>query len=384
MKDEFLATLSHELRTPLTSIVGWTKMLRSGQLDRETEARAIETIDRNARLQTRLIADVLDLSRIVSGKLRLQLSPIELPPIVDAVLDTVRPVAEAKGIAVRKIVDAVPCLVSGDPDRLQQVVWNLLSNALKFTPRGGSVEIHIGCRDGNAEIAVSDSGIGISPDLLPHVFERFRQGDASSTRRYGGLGLGLAIVRHLVELHGGRVYAQSRGAGQGATFTVEIPRLLETSAAVQANEAGDRRRRAEEEVAPSSSDTLAGVSVLVVDDEPDARELVATILQHHGARVTTAESAPEAFELLRHQRPDVLLSDLEMPGESGYTLIDRVRHLPPESGGRTPAAALTAYARLEDRTRALRAGFQMHVPKPLNPSELTTIVASLAGRLQPA
>jgi PAS domain S-box-containing protein len=383
MKDEFLATLSHELRTPLTSIVGWTKMLRSGQLDPETTTRAIETIDRNARLQTRLIADVLDLSRIVSGKLRLHMTPMELAPIIDAVLDTLRPVAEAKGITLRRAVDERHCPVSGDPDRLQQVVWNLISNALKFTPRGGVVEVGVRCREGEAEISVSDTGIGIGHELLPHVFERFRQGDASSTRSYGGLGLGLAIVRHLVELHGGRVSAHSGGLGQGATFRVRLPRLVEPVA--PGAEEAERRRAGDAEGVPRTArNILSGIRVLVVDDEPDARDLVATVLEHQGAEVKTAESAAEALGLVERLRPDVLLSDIEMPGESGYALIHNVRKLPAERGGRVPAAALTAYARLEDRTRALRAGFQMHVPKPLNPTELATIVASLAGRLEQA
>ena len=382
-KDEFLATLSHELRTPLTSIVGWAKMLRSGQLDPETSARAIETIDRNARLQTQLIADVLDLSRIVSGKLRLNLRPMDLGPVIEAAIDTLRPAAEAKGIALRPALDPYPCTVSGDPDRLQQVVWNLLSNAIKFTPRGGAVEVHMRCRGNEAEVAVSDTGIGINRDLLPHVFERFRQGDASSTRRYGGLGLGLAIVRHVVELHGGRVEADSGGAGQGATFMVRLP-LMEPAEGVGAAEPVDRRKPEVEIPDIPPTPALRGLKVLVVDDEPDARDLVQAILVQAGAEVATADSAVRALQRMDAFRPDVLLSDIEMPEESGYTLIRRVRERPPERGGRVPAAALTAYARLEDRTRALRSGFQMHVPKPLNPTELVTIVASLAGRLQPA
>jgi PAS domain S-box-containing protein len=382
-KDEFLATLSHELRTPLTSIVGWAKMLRSGQLDPATTARAIETIDRNARLQTQLIADVLDLSRIVSGKLRLSLRPTELGPVVESALDTVRPAAEAKGIRIRRVFDRHPCPVSGDPDRLQQVVWNLLSNAIKFTPQNGVVEVRLQCRGNEAEVVVADTGIGISRELLPHVFERFRQGDASSSRSYGGLGLGLAIVRHMVELHGGRVEAESPGLGLGSTFRVRLPLLVDESAPMPNP---DRRRPVEHE--PSSVEEsgkpLAGITVLAVDDEPDALDLLEAVLGHGGATVLTASSAARALELVESARPDVLLSDVEMPEESGYALIKKVRALPPERGGRTPAAALTAYARLEDRTRALRAGFQMHIPKPLNPTELAAIVASLAGRLQEA
>ncbi len=379
-KDEFLATLSHELRTPLTSIVGWSKMLRSGQLDAETADRAIETIERNARLQTRLIADVLDLSRIVSGKLHLNLVPTEVLPVVETAVDTIRPAAEAKHISVRRVLDPFPCPVLGDSDRLQQIVWNLLANAIKFTPPGGAVDVRLACRDKEAEIVVSDTGVGMSPELLPHVFERFRQGDASSTRRYGGLGLGLAIVRHLVELHGGRVEAQSGGLGRGATFRVLLPRLLEAEAVAHANHVWERRRNENQGLRHGRTTALQGLKVLVVDDEPDARELLSTILEHDGADVVAADSAAQALSLLDRAHPDVLLSDLEMPGESGYVLIGKVRQRPPEHGGRIPAAAITAYARIEDRTRALRAGFQMHVPKPLNPTELVTVVASLAGR----
>jgi PAS domain S-box-containing protein len=382
-KDEFLATLSHELRTPLTSIVGWAKMLRSGQLDAATTARALETIDRNARLQTQLIADVLDLSRIVSGKLRLSMRPMELSPVIEAALDTVRPAAEAKGIAIRPAIDKYPCTVSGDPDRMQQVVWNILSNAIKFTARGGAVDVRVDCRDGgDAEIVVSDTGIGISRELLPHVFERFRQGDASTTRSYGGLGLGLAIVRHLVELHGGRVEAESEGLGRGATFRVRVPLLTGDVDDVWPAERRHSSAEAAEGVPSPIGPALSGVRVLVVDDEPDARELVRAILGQAGASVVTAASASDALRILQQSPPDVLLSDLDMPEQSGFALIRRVRQLPAEQGGRVPAAALTAYARLEDRTRALRAGFQMHISKPLNPNELPVIVASLAGRLQ--
>jgi PAS domain S-box-containing protein len=378
-KDEFLATLSHELRTPLTSIVGWAKMLRSGQLDADSAARAIETIDRNARLQTQLIGDVLDLSRIVSGKLRLDPRPMDLAPVVEAALDTVRPAAEAKGLTLRRAIEPYPCTVSGDPDRLQQVVWNLLSNAIKFTPRGGTVEVGLSCQGAEAEISVADTGIGIGADLLPHVFERFRQGDASSTRSYGGLGLGLAIVRHVVELHGGRAEAESGGAGRGSTFRARLPLLQPAFGRTEP----DIERRARDDGEPAAPiPALRGLKVLMVDDEPDAREMVGAILGHAGAQVLLASSAPEAIEMLDRHHPDVLLSDVEMPQESGYGLIRRIRKRPAARGGRIPAAAITAYARLEDRTRALAAGFQMHVAKPLNPVELVTIVASLAGTLQ--
>jgi PAS domain S-box-containing protein len=375
-KDEFLATLSHELRTPLSAIVGWTHMLRSGQLDSATASRAIETIDRNARVQTQLISDILDVSRIVSGKLHLDVRPVELASAITAALDTVRPSADAKGVTLVSSLEPAAMPVSADPDRLQQVVWNLLANAIKFTPRGGRVELRLRRADSHAEMQVQDTGPGIPRAFLPHVFERFRQADGSSTRAHGGLGLGLAIVRHLVEAHGGTVRADSAGEGQGSVFTVRLPIMgQEPVPAVVAQEG------AVETLARSMD--LDGLRVLVVDDEADTREMVGAILKSQGAEVEAAGSAEEAVAALLKTRPHILVSDIEMPGQDGYDLIRKVRRLAPEEGGRTPAAALTAYARPEDRMRALMAGFQIHVPKPVQPAELVAVVASLSGRTGP-
>jgi PAS domain S-box-containing protein len=375
-KDEFLATLSHELRTPLSAIVGWTHMLRSGQLDSATASRAIETIDRNARVQTQLISDILDVSRIVSGKLHLDVRPVELASAITAALDTVRPSADAKGVTLVSSLEPAAMPVSADPDRLQQVVWNLLANAIKFTPRGGRVELRLRRADSHAEMQVQDTGPGIPRAFLPHVFERFRQADGSSTRAHGGLGLGLAIVRHLVEAHGGTVRADSAGEGQGSVFTVRLPIMgQEPVPAVVAQEG------AVETLARSMD--LVGLRVLVVDDEADTREMVGAILKSQGAEVEAAGSAEEAVAALLKTRPHILVSDVEMPGQDGYDLIRKVRRLAPEEGGRTPAAALTAYARPEDRMRALMAGFQIHVPKPVQPAELVAVVASLSGRTGP-
>jgi PAS domain S-box-containing protein len=373
MKDEFLATLSHELRTPLNAIVGWVKLLQSGGLDADTARRAVATIDRNARAQTQLIEDILDVSRIVAGKVNLNVAPVDLNAVADGALDSVRHAAEAKGIALHAPGPGEPIHnVRGDPDRLQQVVWNLLSNAIKFTPRGGNVWLRLAHLDGSAEIEVRDDGLGIKPEFLPHVFERFRQSDSSSTRPHGGLGLGLAIARHLVELHGGTVEVHSEGEGQGATFRVRLPVAVEAAPAeVQA-------------VGPAAPVTaaprLSGVRVLVVEDEADTRELMRTVLGQLGADVRLAGSAREALEAIDDQTPDVLLSDIEMPEIDGYALMRTVRERAPDKGGLVPAAALTAYARSEDRLRALRAGYQVHLAKPVEPAELAAVVASLAGR----
>jgi len=377
MKDEFLATLSHELRTPLNAIVGWAHLLRDGRLDEETTQRAVETIHRNARSQSQLIADILDVSRIVTGKLRLDLRPVELAPIVEAAVDTMRPTAEAKGVGLEAQIEDTPAQVSGDVDRLQQVVWNLLSNAIKFTPLGGTVKVRLVRERGHSAILVEDNGVGMPAELIPRVFERFLQGDSTSTRAHGGLGLGLAIVRHIVELHGGTVEASSRGPGLGATFKVSLPVLTLRPAAGEGGEPG--RRRAGDEGAALGT-TLEGLTVLVVDGHQDARELMSAVLQQRGARVVGAASADEALDVLRKEHPDVLLSDAEMPGQDGYALIQKVRALPPEEGGRVPAAALTAYARREDRVQTLLAGYQIHVAKPVAPDELVTVVSILGGR----
>jgi signal transduction histidine kinase len=376
MKDEFLATLSHELRTPLNAMLGWAQVLRMGKLDPAASARALETIERNARAQAQLIADLLDVSRIITGKLRLDFQPVELRRILDAALDSVRPAAEAKGIRLGVSLGPLASPVLGDADRLQQVVWNLLSNAIKFTPGDGAVEVRLRQNGGSAEVRVSDTGAGIRPDFLPYVFDRFRQAESTITRSHGGLGLGLSIVRHLVELHGGTVEVQSPGEGQGATFSVLLPvrpALAEAPALVEAKEA---------EASPwGRTELLRGVSVLVVEDEEDTRELLITALEQCGAEVIAVSSAAEALERLDERPPDVLVSDLAMPGEDGYALIRKVRARPAERGGRVPAAALTAYARAEDRVRSLAAGFQMHVPKPIDPADLVSMVAALAGRM---
>jgi signal transduction histidine kinase/CheY-like chemotaxis protein len=373
-KDEFLATLSHELRTPLNAMFGWVYLLGGGKLDEATSAHGLEVLGRSTRTLARLIDDLLDVSRVSSGKLRLEWRLTELAPVLEAAAEAVRPTAEARGVALQVELDPAVGPVSGDATRLQQVAWNLLSNAVKFTPRGGRVQLRLARRDGQVEIAVRDDGQGIRPDFLPYVFERFRQGDSTPTRAHGGLGLGLTIVRELVELHGGTVTAGSAGEGQGATFTVRLP---------LAAAAPDRRGGAGASPSPTSEVTesagLSGLRVLVVDDEADARDMIAVILTQRGAEVSTAGSVHEALTALDRVRPDVLVSDIGMPGEDGYSLIRQVRARPAERGGRTPAAALTAYARAEERSRALASGFQMHAPKPIDPDELVTVVQALAA-----
>ncbi|XYH99199.1 ATP-binding protein [Sorangium sp. So ce1128] len=373
-KDEFLATLSHELRTPLTAILGWARMLRQGSLKPDTHVRALEAIERNGTLQAQLVEDLLDASRIITGKLRLDVMLIDLPPIINAAIDAVRHGADAKGIELAVQLDPNAGPISGDQTRLQQVVWNLLSNAIKFTPRGGKVSIQLSKSEGLARIQVSDNGQGIVPEFLPYVFDRFRQADSTSTRPHSGLGLGLAIARHLIELHGGTVRAESAGEGKGATFTVDIP--LAPRGAIAAL----RKVEGLSSIAAESEPTLQGVRVLMVDDEPDARELVTTVLERKGASITAVATVDEALSAIAREKPDVILSDLGMPGEDGYSLIRRLRAQSPEHGGRIPAAALTAYASAQDRTRALLAGFQSHVPKPIEASELAAVIANLAGR----
>ncbi|MGH9901116.1 MAG: hybrid sensor histidine kinase/response regulator, partial [Pyrinomonadaceae bacterium] len=381
LKDEFLATVSHEIRTPLTAILGWANILRTNSFDDATAARALETIERNARAQTQIIDDLLEVSRIITGKLRINVHPVGLAPVVEAAVDVVRPAAAAKGIRIETRLDPATGVVAGDPDRLQQAVWNLLSNAVKFTPSGGRVEVRLERSGDHIETTVADTGEGISPEFLPYVFDRFRQADSTTTRAHGGLGLGLAIVRHLVEAHGGTVHVASGGKGRGATFTIRLP--LAAALAVSSHWDGTERRArqtGEAARASGSPEQLGGLRVLVVDDEPDTLELLSTALARHGAEVTTADSAAVALAVLERSRHDVMLSDIGMPDEDGYALIRKVRALPAERGGRTPAAALTAYAREEDRARALSAGFQAHLPKPVGPAELVSMVASLAGR----
>ncbi len=374
-KDEFLATLSHELRTPLNAILGWVQVLRTGKLDPAAGARALETIERNARSQAQLIADLLDVSRIITGKLRLDFKPVELRRIIDSALETVRPAADAKGILLDISIGPLASPALGDADRLQQVIWNLLSNAIKFTPRAGRVEVRLREEGGNAVIRVTDSGIGIRPDFLPYVFDRFRQAEGSITRTHGGLGLGLSIVRHLIELHGGTAEVESTGEGEGATFSVRLPLRAELTGDDPLDRTG---------VTPpglfSTPDLLRGVRVVVVEDEADTRELLALSLQQCGAEVAAFGSVPEALASFDRAVPDVLLSDIGVPGEDGYSLIRKVRAREAALGGDVPAAALTAYARAEDRLRALEAGYQTHLAKPVDPAELIATVARLAGR----
>jgi PAS domain S-box-containing protein len=382
-KDEFLATVSHELRTPLNAIVGWGRMIRNTKMDEKGLAHALDIIERNAKLQAQLIDDLLDVSRIISGKLRLTVMPVELPPVIEAALDVIRPAAEAKNIRLQVMLDANAGLVSGDPDRLQQVIWNLLSNAVKFTQKGGRVQVTLEQLDSHVLITVSDTGKGIGAEFLPYVFDRFRQADSSITRLHGGLGLGLAIVRQLVDLHGGSVQAQSPGEGQGATFSLQLPVII-------AHGSGRFAVNAEEANASSaalqggfgSSPSLEGLSVLVVDDEPDARDLMTAILEERKAKVTTVASAAEAYETIEWLRPDVIISDIGMPGEDGYSLIRNVRLKEArDRQGWRPAIALTAHARVEDRLRALSAGYQAHVAKPVEPAELVAVIASLVRPL---
>jgi signal transduction histidine kinase len=377
-KDEFIAVVSHELRTPLNAILGWVRLLAAGDLGPEELGEAVEVIERNAISQSRLIEDLLDVSRIISGKLRLNVRTVDLPAVVRDAVRTVQPAADLKAIRVETILDPDAAPVSGDADRLQQVVWNLVSNAVKFTPKKGRVQVRLARVNSHVELRVSDTGLGIDPQFLTHVFERFTQADTSSTRSHSGLGLGLGITRHLVELHGGSIAVFSDGENKGSMFVVNLPIMI-----VHGN--GERPERAHPSVAAGGapfkpSQTLLGVRVVAVDDDADARKLLEVVLTHSEAEVTVVATAAEAVEAVRRLRPDVLLSDIEMPGEDGYSLITRVRALGPEEGGNTPAAALTAYARVEDRTRALRAGFQQHLPKPVEPAELVAVVANLAGR----
>ncbi|BDA67563.1 two-component hybrid sensor and regulator [Calothrix sp. PCC 7716] len=388
MKDEFLAILSHELRSPLNSILGWSQLLIGRpNLDATKKAQALLTIERNARTQKQLIEDLLDISRIIRGKLRLNVAPCNLVPIVQAAIETVRIAAEAKHIQVIFTIQDSKLFVKGDAERLQQITWNLLSNAIKFTGVGGEVEIklirlstvkceHCGALE-QVLIQVQDNGIGIQPDFIPYVFDRFRQADSSSTRTHGGLGLGLAIVKHLVELHGGNVAVESPGEGLGATFTVKLPLL--SNEHIQTTSL-DIISPSNTPSALSFLPSLEGIRVLVVDDEADTRNFVVTVLEQSYAQVQAAASVTEALELISQCKPDVIVSDIGMPGEDGYALIRKIRELPSNAGGNIPAAALTAYARSEDRLRAIREGFQLHLPKPIEAAELTTVVASLVGR----
>ncbi|HKP86517.1 MAG TPA: ATP-binding protein [Blastocatellia bacterium] len=379
MKDEFLATVSHELRTPLNAIIGWCHMLRKGGLDKNTAARALETIERNAKSQAQLVEDILDVSRVITGKLRLNIGPVDVAAVINSAIDCVQLAADSKGIRLEVSLDPSARRISGDSSRLQQVVWNLLANAIKFTPSGGRVEVRLERAGPDAQIRVSDTGCGISPDFLPFIFDRFRQADGASTRRHGGLGLGLAIVRHLVELHGGTVFVESSGEGRGATFSIRLP-----LAPIQVRQAS-RRMNADSLRANESNGaylkplpSLVGMQVLIVDDDQDTINMLTVTLSEYGAEVQTAASVAEAIGVLEWYMPDVLVSDLAMPDEDGYSLLGKVRALESAGGKRIPAIALTAYVRVEDRARALSAGFNMFVPKPLEPNELITAIANLA------
>src|SRR5215510_2268793 len=375
-KDEFLATLSHELRTPLNAILGWARLLRSGTLDADGTRRGPEVIERNTRVLAQLIEDLLDVSRIITGKLRLEVRPVDLASVIVAAMEAVQAAADAKGIRLEASLDPSMGPITGDPDRLQQVVWNLLTNAIKFTTTGGRVYVRLEPANSLARITVTDTGKGISSELLPFVFDRFRQGETSVSRRYGGLGLGLAIVRHIIELHGGVVRAESLGDGRGATFTVELPLIAACVGTVE-SVAARRTFDSEPIVRPAA---LKGLRVLVVDDEADARELMRMILRSSGADVMAAGSADEAFEQVELWHPDILVSDIGLPGDDGYVLVQRLRSREADQGGSIPALAVTAYARAEDKVRALAAGFQMHLAKPLEPAEFVAAIANLVKR----
>jgi CheY-like chemotaxis protein len=367
--------VSHELRTPLNAIVGWAHLLQSGGLDADRIRRAAETIVRNAKLQSQLISDILDVQSLTSGKLRLDIGEIDLNLALEAALESLRPAAAAKHISLTPLLDASSRFVQGDSDRLQQVIWNLLSNAIKFTPVGGTVSVLLGHGESYVEISVRDCGPGIRPDFLPYVFERFRQ-DAPTGGRPAGLGLGLAIVRQLVELHGGSVQALNREDGPGAVFTVQLPRLPRAQASAVAGGTAEILGASAPADAPPS---LRDLRILVVDDEPDAREVVAAVLGQYGGDVTLAGSGEEALRLLVRVRPHVLVSDIGMPDQDGYALLRTIRALPVSQGGLTPALALTAAATTEDRLRTLRAGYQLHLPKPVQPTELAQAIFRLAG-----
>lgn len=380
LKDEFLATLSHELRTPMNAILGWAQLLAGDEPSEADLREGLETIQRSARMQAQMIEDLLDMSRIVLGKVRLDVQRVDLAQVIQAAVDTVRPAADAKQLRLQVVLDPLAGPVLGDPVRLQQVIWNLLNNATKFTPKGARVQVLLERVNSHVEISVIDNGAGIAPDFLPHLFERFRQADASTTRQHGGLGLGLAIVRQLVELHGGTVRAKSPGTGQGAAFMVSLPLML-----MHADEHAPARQHPTAAAATATKmqqdmPRLDGVRVLVVDDERDARRLMKRFLEVRGASVSTAGSVQEAIAALGQDVPDVILSDIGMPVQDGYEFIRQVRQLPADQGGGVPAAAVTAFARSDDRTRALLSGFQMHMAKPVDPVELLAAVASLAGR----
>jgi PAS domain S-box-containing protein len=382
LKDEFLATLSHELRTPLNAILGYARLLQNGTVTREKVPKAVEIVERNASALAQMVEDVLDVSRIISGKMRLTIQPVDLPMVVQHAVESVAPAADAKQLRVQTSIDPDAGPISGDPDRLQQIAWNLISNAVKFTPKGGRVQVRVERVDSHVDIVVSDTGVGIKAEFLPHLFERFRQADSATTRQFGGLGLGLAIVRHLVELHGGSVAASSGGEGKGSTFRVHLPLMI-----VHHHSAVDERRKHARTKTPSPVGTAApkldGVHVLAVDDDRDALSLLTEVLELAGARVTTLDSAIRGLDQLPTLRPDVLIADIGLPDLDGFEMIRRVRSHTDSVLRDTPAIALTAYARSEDRVRALESGFQMHIGKPADPAELVAAIAAFVKRSRP-
>jgi len=374
VKDEFVAMVSHELRTPLNAILGWSQLMVKPGAGPDVIARGLDVIGRNTRLQTQLISDLLDISRIVSGKLRLDIEQVDLKSVVSDAIDTVQRDADDKRIVIRRELDKAAGMIAGDAARVQQIVWNLLSNAIKFTPEQGQITVQLRKTGPDANIIVRDTGVGIRPDFVPHIFDRFQQADQSITRRFGGLGLGLSIVKHLVELHGGSITAASAGIGRGATFTVVLPSSTEKRAGA-GSDGG-----AKEVVQPR--DSLSGIRILVVEDEPDTCEFLDRLLRGYGAEVVIARSAAEALSRIADDTADIVVSDIGLPDVDGYDLIRRIRRLPAHAGGATPALALTAYARTEDRTRAFRAGYQAHLAKPVEPAELVATISSFAGLIE--
>ncbi len=380
LKDEFLATVSHELRNPLAPILTWTQLLRSGTLDADKTRRALEVIERNVMSQAALIDDLVDVSRVVAGKFRLDVRPVDLAKIIKSAVDAQSPAVDAKQIRLQLVLDERAGMISGDSERLQQVMWNLMSNAIKFTPKGGRVQVVLQRAESHVEVSVSDSGVGIAHAFLPHVFEAFQQGTNGSMRRHGGLGLGLSIVRHIVELHGGEISAFSDGPDKGARFTIKFPLLATAS---DPRKSAPRHPIARDSLSEAHLGRLDDVRVLVVEDEPNASEALLVLFQSCGAHARSAGSVEEGLTIFTTWRPDVLVSDIAMPGEDGYSLIRKIRRLPPEAGGLVPAVALTAYAKIEDRVTILAAGFQMYLSKPADPNELVAVVGSLAKRRDP-
>ncbi len=373
-KDAFLATVSHELRAPLSPILTWARLLRHDNLDGVKTAKALEVIERNARLQAQLVEDLLDVARVIEGKVRLQVRPVHLSDVVESAVETVRPAADAKDVRLQLVLDSTVTL-AGDAERLQQVVWNLLANAVKFTPKGGRVHVVLERVNSHVEIAVSDTGAGIAPEQRPHLFDRFWQADSSTTRAHGGLGLGLAIVRHLTELHGGTVTAESPGVGQGSTFTVKLP----LASMIRTADEPIRRHPTLQEADAAPSTRLDGVRVLLVDDEPDCNEAVRLLLDHCGAEVRVAGSGEHAYEILSRWKPDVVVTDIGMPGEDGYALLARIRSRS-DDRAHVPTIALTAFASADDRARLLSAGFRLHLAKPIEPRELTAAIAASVAK----